>query len=282
MSNSGAGEEPPRTKNLKLSSPSTSEFSSLQDEIVLSCLASVPRSDYASLSLASKCLRSIVLTGGTHGKIYVLGGCGGFFPNPRKWGEVFDPKTQTWDFLPMPPSNQYNLNFPLMFESAVMEEKRIQKHVEIEGVGGRILWCEAGELDWHKHEGMVWREVMGLTTLTDTLCAYKIVNYDGGRISDHWKSCKRKRVRHGLTSDELDKFLPGHKLSNYGPNMLLFWDVLSPEKLEIWFAEISLNRRKEGVEICGKIEWSEAVMTFKPPPLHQHHCKLLYSLPHNL
>ncbi|CAH8274057.1 unnamed protein product [Arabidopsis lyrata] len=220
MSNSGAGEEPPRTKKLKLSSlPSTSEFSSLPDEIVLSCLARVPRSDYASLSLASKCLRSIVVS-----------------------PEIYDVRSL---------------------------------------IGGRILWCEAEELDWRIHEGMVWREVMGLKTLTDTLCASKLVNY-GGRMSEHWKSCKRKMVRHGLTSDELDKLLPGHILSNSGPNMLLFWDVLSPKKLEIWCAEISLKRRKEGVEICGKIEWSEAVMTFKPPPLHQHHCKLLYSLPHNL
>ncbi|EFH45264.1 hypothetical protein ARALYDRAFT_353131 [Arabidopsis lyrata subsp. lyrata] len=281
MSNSGAGEEPPRTKKLKLSSlPSTSEFSSLPDEIVLSCLARVPRSDYASLSLASKCLRSIVVSPEIY-DVRSLIGCGDFDSKPRKWGEVFDPKTQTWDDLPMPPSNQYNLSLPLMFESAVMEEKGIQKHVEIEGVGGRILWCEAEELDWRIHEGMVWREVMGLKTLTDTLCASKLVNY-GGRMSEHWKSCKRKMVRHGLTSDELDKLLPGHILSNSGPNMLLFWDVLSPKKLEIWCAEISLKRRKEGVEICGKIEWSEAVMTFKPPPLHQHHCKLLYSLPHNL
>ncbi|KAG7544769.1 F-box domain [Arabidopsis suecica] len=425
MSNSGADEEPPRTKKLKLySSPSTSEFFSLPYEIVLSCLARVPRSDYAYLSLASKCLRSIVVSpeiydvrsligctdsciylclrippnltpswfcffpktlnrprrlvpirthlyqpqeastvvalgcgiyviGGTingrhtssvffldcrshtwsilpsmrvarasaaagvvDGKIYVLGGCGDFESKPRKWGEVFDPKTQTWDDLPMPPSNQYNLNFPLMFESAVMEEKvfalngagRCMFYIPSEGIWktgnsdtcrdrrgwymidnvmyccetrGRILWCEAGELDWRQHEGMVWREVMGLKTLTDTLCASKLVNY-GGRMLNHRESCKKKRVRHGWRSDELDKFLPGHKLSNYGPNMLLFWDVLGHEKLEIWCAEISLKRRKEGVEIYGKIEWSEAVLTFKPPPLHQHHCKLLYSLPHNL
>ncbi|XP_010436230.1 PREDICTED: putative F-box/kelch-repeat protein At3g24610 [Camelina sativa] len=145
--------------------------------------------------------------------------------------------------------------------------------------GGRILWCDANELDWRKHEGMVWREVMGLKTLTDTLCDSRLVNY-GGRMSefaDHWKSCKRKRVWHGLTN-ELDRLLPGHKLSNSGPNMLLFWDVFGPEKLEIWCAEISLRRCNERVEISGKIEWSEAVITFKPPPLHQHHCKILYSL----
>ncbi|KAG2242980.1 hypothetical protein Bca52824_095169 [Brassica carinata] len=63
--------------------------------------------------------------------------------------------------------------------------------------------------------------------------------------------------------------------------MLLFWDVLDLHKLEIWCAEISLERHKEKGEIRGNIVWSEVVMTLDPLP-HQPHCKILYTLPLNL
>ena len=85
----------------------------------------------------------------------------------------------------------------------------------------------------------------------------------------------------GLGRLEIDEIFPGHKLSNSGPNMVIFWDVLAPHKLEIWFAEITLERRKDKGEIRGNIVWSEAVMTLDPPP-HQHGCKILYALPLNL
>ncbi|KAF3594240.1 hypothetical protein DY000_02027524 [Brassica cretica] len=76
--------------------------------------------------------------------------------------------------------------------------------------------------------------------------------------------------------------LPGHKLSNSGPNLLIFWDVLAPHKLEIWCAEISLERRKETCEIRGNIVWPQVVITLDPPPHHQHHCDLpvvIYHVP---
>nr|VDD40582.1 unnamed protein product [Brassica oleracea] len=61
--------------------------------------------------------------------------------------------------------------------------------------------------------------------------------------------------------------------------MLIFWDVLAPHKLEIWCAEISLERRKETCEIRGNIVWSLVVITLDPPP---HHCDLpvvIYHVP---
>ncbi|XP_019089000.1 PREDICTED: putative F-box/kelch-repeat protein At3g24610 [Camelina sativa] len=362
-----------------MSSPSTSGFfSSLPDEIVLSCLARVSRLDHASLYLASKWLRSLVvspelyhvrsLVGCTQNciylclsippyltptwfcftpqtlnrpsrlvpirthfyqpqeassvvafgyGIYVIGGK----INGRHTSSVFflDCRSHTWTTLPSMrvarasaavgvvdgmswEVSNISAQFPASGENAVMDEKvfalngagRGMFYIPSEGIWKTgnsdtiyVLLCNgwedtlvyAKELDWRKHEGMVWREVMGLEKLTDTLCDSKLVYY-GEKMSesDHSKSWM---VRHVLTN-ELDRLLPGHKLSNSGPNMLLFWDVLGPEKLEVWCAEISLKRCNERVEIRGKIEWSEAVMTFKPPPLHQHHCKLLYSLSLNL
>ncbi|KAG2249649.1 hypothetical protein Bca52824_089277 [Brassica carinata] len=326
MNTCDAEEEPSRTtKKLKPSfSSSPSGLSLLPDEMVLSCLARVSKSDHASLSIVSKWHRSVVaspelydfrslwaspkthlawwlmVVGSTHlhhgcrggvvdGKIYVLGGCDG--RESGKWGEVFDPKQQTWDALPMPPPQ---CDYPLVCESIVIEEEKL---VVMNGSGICLSYIPSDgkwkkglgispelkgvgiELEW---EVMEWREVMGLEALSDTLAASKLVNY-GGRVSDQWEICRRSEpiLGLGLWTVEIDEILPGHKLSNCGPNMLIFWDVLAPQKLEIWCAEISLERRKKTCEIIGNIVWSEAVMTLDPPP-HQHHCKILSALPLNL
>ncbi|KAF2562577.1 hypothetical protein F2Q70_00015565 [Brassica cretica] len=243
--------------------------------------------------------RAYAAAGVVDGKIYVFGGCED--SNSDKWGEVFDPNTQTWDVLPKRPKEPYS---SVIHESVVREEKKVFSlnekgngllYIPREGIwkkgksdayrprrgwhvienvmyccvtGGRILWCQASELEWHEPNVIKWREVMGLKDLKDTLCASKLVNYG-------W----------GLLEEQLDDLLPSHKLSNSGPNMLLFWDVHAPGKLEIWCAEISLQRRKEKDEIWGNLEWSEVVTTLVPPhplPEHQHHCKILHSLTLNL
>ncbi|KAG2319231.1 hypothetical protein Bca4012_054495 [Brassica carinata] len=60
---------------------------------------------------------------------------------------------------------------------------------------------------------------MGLEDLRVALCASKLVNYD-------WV----------LPSQHLDGILPGHKLSNSGSNMLLFWDRLANRKWEVAYS----------------------------------------------
>ena len=51
--------------------------------------------------------------------IYVFGGCDD--SKSSKWGEVFDPKKQTWDALPMPPRH---CSRPLMCEKIVIKEEK--------------------------------------------------------------------------------------------------------------------------------------------------------------
>ncbi|CAA7035831.1 unnamed protein product [Microthlaspi erraticum] len=260
--------------------------------------------------------RASAAAGVVDGKIYVLGGCEE--GKARIYGEVFDRETQTWDVLPMPGLDEKCLRFPMVYESAVVMTMEENKKVlalsgaaegllynpsegtlkrgnwdlcgkrrgwqVIENViyscetGGRILWCEATEMERLTHKGMEWGEVMGLEDLRKTLCASKLVSYGWG-LSDHWEYFKRERASQGLLKAHVDDVYPGHKLSSSGPNLLLFWDVLGPHKLEIFCAEISLQRRKDTGQIGGNVEWSEVVMTLDPPHhQHQQHCKLLYSL----
>ncbi|KAH0876874.1 hypothetical protein HID58_064268 [Brassica napus] len=93
-----------------------------------------------------------------------------------------------------------------------------------------------------------------LTTALLVLWVFVGSNY-GGRLGDFWESNKPLMLAQGLEITELDEELPGHKLSNSGNNnMLIFWDVLAPpNKLEIWCAEVSLERHKETCEIRGNI-----------------------------
>ncbi|CAH2076310.1 unnamed protein product [Thlaspi arvense] len=59
--------------------------------------------------------------------------------------------------------------------------------------------------------------------------------------------------------------LPGARLSSSGGNIVLFWDVIKVDRVEIWCAEISLKRQPQGGgEIWGNVEWSNAVMTLDP------------------
>ncbi|XP_018466202.2 F-box/kelch-repeat protein At4g39560-like isoform X1 [Raphanus sativus] len=234
------------------------------------------------------------------GKIYVLGGCDD--RESSRWGEVFDPEKQTWDALPMPP---HHCSPHAMFESIVINQDKlvalngawecvsytpsesrwnkmskeketfavnkcwhvIDNVVYCSGLDGRVLWCEADEWERPETEAVEWREVMGLESLWETLAASKLVNY-GGRMGDNWEANKPLMLEAGLEITELDEKLPGHKLSNSGNNMLIFWDVLAPNKLEIWCAEVSLVRHKETCQIRGNIVWSEAIMTLDPPPPH--------------
>ncbi|WZZ09989.1 hypothetical protein YC2023_095910 [Brassica napus] len=237
--------------------------------------------------------RACAAAGVVDGKIYVFGGVKE--PNPGKWVvEVFDPKRQTWSTLstqpqPQPQTQPDDMYSPsLMPESGVIEVEKTKKifglnekgnvwlytpsqriwktgnsdtnklrkgwHV-IDNViyscvaGGWILWCEASDMEESAGGEMNWRQVMGLEDLRVALCASRVVNYTRGFTP----------------SEYLDDMLPGHKLSNSGPNMLLFWDCLADWKWEIRCAEISLQRRKGTGEIWGTVEWSEAVTRIDRP-----------------
>ncbi|KAF2559622.1 hypothetical protein F2Q68_00013055 [Brassica cretica] len=306
MSRCDAEEDPSHTKKRKLSP------SGLPEEMVLSCLVRVARSEHASFisqNLIYLCLRIppdpnprwftlslkaldrrlvpvrsyfyqpleassmvahgcgiyvMAAAGVVDGKIYILGGCD--HRKSSKWGEVFDPEKQTWDALPMPPPH---CRFPSMCESIVINEDKV---VALNGAGA----CVGGYCGVRERDVMEWREVMGLESLRETLAASKLVNY-GGRLGDFWESNKPLMLAQGLEITELDEELPGHKLSNSGNNnMLIFWDVLAPpNKLEIWCAEVSLERHKETCEIRGNVLWSQAIMTLDPPPPHRLHCHIL-------
>ncbi|XP_010456616.1 PREDICTED: putative F-box/kelch-repeat protein At3g24610 [Camelina sativa] len=235
------------------------------------------------------------------GKIYVLGGCRRFDPN--KWGEVFDPKTQTWDTLPpmpsMPTRKEGNKN---IHDSVVRDQKvyvvdgtvrtyyysprqgqwgsgnrgqvkgnrrdwcMIDNLVYCLNVNGSIYWFEPDEFDLREPEGMMdTKEVKGLGSLKRTLFRSRVVHF-GEHLRQQWEQDK---IKHGITpqtknpfviSLELEDLLPGARLINSGGNIMLFWDVIEGDRLEIWCAEISLERRQGG-DVWGNTEWHGLVQS---------------------
>ncbi|ESQ54856.1 hypothetical protein EUTSA_v10027538mg [Eutrema salsugineum] len=188
------------------------------------------------------------------GKIYVFGGCVEF----SNWGEVFDPKTQTWDTLPIPefPVNRWMIENSVVMEKkiyAVVEKQQTLYYLPSEGKllycftsRGRILWCEPDELDW--------KEVKGLDAVDWS--KYGLAANNGAQ--DAKLACKLQMILYGFC-----------KLSsNSRGNIVVFWKVHYPddditERLELWCAEISLDRRKGG-EVWGKIEWADVVSQLGP------------------
>uniref|UniRef100_A0A1J3EX93 Putative F-box/kelch-repeat protein n=1 Tax=Noccaea caerulescens TaxID=107243 RepID=A0A1J3EX93_NOCCA len=248
--------------------------------------------------------RAYAAAGVVDGKIYVLGGC-----DVVKFGEVLDPKTQTWETLALARKNGNKI----IHDSVV----RDQKVYAVDGTdetfyyspregkwgsgnsgqvtgnrrdwcmvdnlicclsrNGTIFWCEPDELDWRGPEEMMnTKEVKGLGSLNPSLLHSRVVHF-GEKLLHRWHHYK---IKYGIrpplgVSQELEDLLPGARLSNSGGNILLFWDVINGDRLEIWCAEISLERRPQGGEIWGNIEWSNAVMTVNP--FIDHH-KVLHSV----
>lgn len=251
------------------------------------------------------------------GKIYVLGGYD--VVDDGNWGQVFDPKTQTWDTLPPPPNgkivNNYNIHDSFVRDHKVyavdgMDRTYYYSPRQVKwGTGNRdqqircrrdwcmidnliyclnsngsINWCEPDELDLRgeKEEIMInTKEVKGLgSSLKVSLFLSSLVHV-GDQILHRWEQTKIKnghpppnKKSKFAAIRELEVLIPGARLINSGGNgnMVLFWDRYGTDGLEIWCAEISLERRQGegggGDEIWGKTEWSSVVMTYKPWPNH--------------
>ncbi|XP_010424651.2 PREDICTED: putative F-box/kelch-repeat protein At3g24610 [Camelina sativa] len=219
------------------------------------------------------------------GRIYVFGGCNEV--DFSDWAEVFDPKTQSWDTLPMPEDPEIRKNRRKIEKSVVMEDKvyavdqenQSFYYLPSEGIwrrgnrdsmrGNRNGWCAIGKLLyccasrwrilWCDPEGLDWKEVKGLDV-------------------DRWlakNSDISKLKQLDMTSNGFSRMS-----CNSRGNIVVFWLVPLPDyEMELWCAEISLERH-EGGEIWGKIVWEDVV--FELDTDLSYTMKVLYSVSVNL
>ncbi|KAG2268018.1 hypothetical protein Bca4012_061533 [Brassica carinata] len=248
-----------------------------------------------------------------NGKIYVLGGC-----KDRKsadWGEVFDPKTQTWAALtvsePMPDEEDPDTRprMSLIHGSVVIEDK-----IYVIDLWNRTFFYSLSQCKWGR--GSLARRDSRSKNRRDW-CVIDNVLYSVGNdgciycckpeeldrcagLGMNWfelinwsmKSLQGKLTRsrvanfggkmarvwektHNFTKC-LEDILPGAKLTNSGQNGVVFWKELLPEKsVEIWCAEFSLTRDDEWGRMFGVLECSNPILTLDPI---LDRSKVLYSI----
>ncbi|RIA05033.1 hypothetical protein BRARA_K00638 [Brassica rapa] len=304
--NSGTEEAPYKNKKEAAAYPSCG-LSSLPDAVALSCLARVSKLDHPALSMVSKRYRSLMVSselydlrsssmGRTENLLYV---CLGTPPEPTPRWFVHTPTTRlcrrmcvftfclTRHCMVMDDKIYAESQFSETICYSPGNDKWEQGSRDLAGgvkrgwcvvgkllyscqVSGTVLWCEPKDLE--KSNPFTWKEVKGLESLQNQLSSSRMVHHVWGYNSPTL----------GF-SNEFEDQVPGFKLCNSGRNIVLYWDVLVGgfETLEIWCAEISLERRTTGGggggddDIWGTVLSSNVVMTLDPL---LYRFKALYSL----
>ncbi|KAF5749925.1 SKP1 interacting partner 6 family protein [Tripterygium wilfordii] len=201
--------------------------------------------------------REFAAAGVVDGKIYVFGGClVDTWARSKHWAEVYDPKKQQWESIDS--NNSNNSSFYLfrekwMHASAVIND-RIYAMADRNGVvyePRRGRWEEVeSELDlgW-RGRGCV---IDGVLYCYDYLG--KIRGFDVER--GEWRDLK------GLEKG-LPRFLCGATMANFGGKLMVVWEGKEGKgkggDVDIWCAEISVEKKGGDGELWGKIEWCDVV-----------------------
>ncbi|XP_023644543.1 putative F-box/kelch-repeat protein At5g03000 [Capsella rubella] len=171
-----------------------------------------------------------------NGKVYVIGG--NESSNIEDWGEVYDPKTHTWEPV-FPTTQDLTSQMSVVPGKLVMDGNvyTINNGYKVSFRTGRLLVkiddnilyqtrVSIGKLLWYDPEkNLGWTNVKGLDELPEIIyLTYSSENSQG----------ERRRVT-------------------------VWWKTFKECKTDIWCAEISFERR-EG-ELWGFVEWSEIVLT---------------------
>ncbi|CAL9237909.1 unnamed protein product [Arabidopsis halleri] len=194
------------------------------------------------------------------GKIYVAGGCEDV--NFSNWVEVFDPKTQTWGSV---------LNPGI--------DKRDGGEIKSLGLDGKFYLFRDDEFVVYNPKEGRWNTI-GLdsdmacaVSFSDSVVDEVLFFWDDGVFK--WYDSKARLWKKLNGVEGLPDFC--HCLMvDVGGKMMVLWDefVYYSTRFQenvIWCAEISLERRGDGDEIWGKVEWFDAVL-----PVHKS-CHLVYA-----
>lgn len=172
--------------------------------------------------------------------------------------QVFDTQTRTWD--------------------PVAIRLRDGFHKKTTSVDGYLHVVAKQEVVAYDHKKGRWglgRSRMDCYMDLSAYCEIDKVLYSASRGVFRWFDTKwgRWRKLKGLAGLPEITCEARVRLADYGGKMAVLWhqhlsfyNRFSPKKM-IWCAEISLERRNNGCEIWGKVEWFDHVLTL-PPGCH--------------
>ncbi|KAL1201809.1 F-box/kelch-repeat protein [Cardamine amara subsp. amara] len=188
------------------------------------------------------------------GKIYVTGGRNNL--NSTKWMEVFDTKTQTWEFSHIP-SEEISKGFAyesVWYEGTIYMKSRDQN------------------VTYKMHQGK-WKRVHPTMNegwgLSSSHCVIDNVFYCyiDGKIN--WYDSKKELW---ITLKGLERLLFEHYVGTmvgYGGKMVVFWTeyayVKNYKETTVWCAEIAIEKRENG-EIWGMVQGFDVVYTISNIP----------------
>ncbi|XP_010442407.1 PREDICTED: F-box/kelch-repeat protein At4g23580-like [Camelina sativa] len=189
-------------------------------------------------------------------KVFVLGGRENL--DSTNWLEVFDTKTQTWEFLQIP-------------------SKKLCSSFRYNSVGyeGTIYVRSNYLQDTYKlHKGR-WRTAdLAIDTgwtLASSYCVIENVFYRYKNMTIDWYDHKEKlwTTLKGLEKLPTCPRIRNGTLVDYGGKMVVLWEEYVYDKNHeyektIWCAEIAIERRQNG-EIWGTINWFDVVFTTNEP-----------------
>lgn len=197
--------------------------------------------------------REFPAAGVLDGKIYVLGGCvADTWSRSAAWAEVLDPAAGRWERVPSP----VEVREKWMHASAVVDG-RVYAMADRGGVAfdpRSGAWEGVGaELDngWRGRACVV----DGVLYCYDYLGKIKGFDVKGG--DGVWKEVK------GLEKGLLPRFLCGATMANVGGKLVVVWECegKSGKDMEIWCAEIEVNKDDDNGELWGEVGWFDKVLS---------------------
>lgn len=177
------------------------------------------------------------------GKIYVTGHCKNL--DATNWMEVFDTKTQTWEFVPS------------------IEEKVCSGYMDQTlGFDGNVYVRFSLEHEIYKMNKGRWRAADLAMARGWLPCVIDNVLYSSSSGKIRWYDPKIK-IWETLKGRDLEKLssFPADvtQVADYGGKLAVLWNRKNDDKT-IWCAVIALEKRQGGT-IWGTLEWFDAVST---------------------
>lgn len=193
--------------------------------------------------------REFAAAGAVDGKIYVMGGCVvDTWARSLDWAEAFDPGTGTWE----PVASPIEFRDKWMHASAVVDGKIYA----MADRGGIVYDAKNGA--WESVDSVLDMGWRGRACVVDgVLYCYDFY----GKIRGFNMEEKLWRELRGVER-WLPRFLCGATMANVGGKLLVVWEKKGKGKgkeMEIWCAEIAVEKREGGRELWGKIGWVDKV-----------------------